>query len=384
MQVQKKTRFGRWSVARGPGFGPPKVQKEASAFTAPLPVDVDVNGDNVQAKAFTSKYHEVPGHAEATIPGSRVANLSAEAHKEARGAALLLGKVLTVLGSLLFLWWTLGLWHLHQHDAAEVKSLEAELQVIHTKNAELKDQRDHLQSSTVALQNEKAEAEAHVFDQSSELEDRNGLIQQLQDDLQAVSGAASDLSTEMAQGAAASRRAAEASQQTLASVRQVMHGNQVRLATQKGEIQMLENRSSLLQNQIQVAQKEASHFSSSLQEAKTQQKFLQKQLKVAQGTSDALRKQLSEAKREDGKRLHEATEHEAQAVSKVQEQVKSSDQFIQKLLHRLAIATQQREAGEVRVAKLENQLKTKDSFAKDVAKRLQLLSEDTGRRLKIK
>eukprot|EP00434_Breviolum_minutum_P021265 symbB.v1.2.018760.t1/scaffold1510.1/size114631/4 len=48
------------------------------------------------------------------------------------------------------------------------------------------------------------------------------------------------------------------------------------------------------------------------------------------------------------------------------------------------MATQQREAGEVRLAKLENQLKTKDSFAKDVAKRLQLLSEDTGRRLKIK
>lgn len=382
MQVQKKTRFGRWSVVRGPGFGPPNVRsKEASAFTAPLPVDVDVNGDNVQAKAFASKYHEVPD-TEAT--GSRVANLSAEAHKEARGAALLLGKVLTVLGSLLFLWWTIGLWHLHQHDAAEVKSLEAELQVIHTKNVELKDQRDHLQSSTVALQNEKAEAEAQVFDQSSELEDRNGLIQQLQDDLQAVSGAASDLSTEMAQGAAASRRAAEASQTTLASVRQVMRSNQVRLATQKGEIQMLENRSSLLQNQIQVSQKEARHSSGSLQEAKKQQKFLQKQLKVAQGTSDALRKQLSKAKREDGKRLHEATEHEVQAVSKVQEQVKSSDQFIQKLLHRLAIATQQREAGEVRLAKLENQLKTKDSFAKDVAKRLQLLSEDTGRRLKIK
>lgn len=367
MEVQKKTRFGRWSVARGPGFGPPNMHMEASAFTAPLPVDVDVNGDNVQAKAFkSSKFHEA---CETEVTRSRVANLSAEAQKEARGAALLLGKVLTVLGSLLFLWWTLGLWHLHQHDAAEVKSLEAELQVIHTKNVEL-------QSSTVSLQHAKTEAEARVLDRSSELEDRNGLIQQLQDELQAASGAALDLSTEMAQGAAASRRTAEESQETLATVRQVMHRNQLRLATQTGEIQTLENR-------IQVAQKQASRSNSSLQEAKKTQKFLQKQLKVAQGTSDTLRKQLSEAKREDGKHLHEATKHEAQAVSKVQEQVKNSDQFIQKLLHRLAIATQQREAGEVREANLQNQLKTKDSFAKDVAKRLQLLSEDTGRRLKM-
>ncbi|CAL1137540.1 unnamed protein product, partial [Cladocopium goreaui] len=144
------------------------------------------------------------------------------------------------LAALLFLWWTFQLWHLQQHDAAQVRALQGELAAAGTQTSRLKEQRDELRSSQMALRHEKADAEKRAYSVTSELGDRDGQISDLEEALQSTDDIAEKLQHELADGALAWRQGLEASQQTLSEVRGKVKRGQSQLETQQGQIVQLQ------------------------------------------------------------------------------------------------------------------------------------------------
>jgi len=400
MQVPPRAHAAVRSVPRGPGFGPFGAcnsrhrEAAASAFTAPQPVDLD-DGNAEPSEACAGCAGHSAGQEKDDQRVQRLQSLSAEAHKEACVASILLGKLLAALVALLFLWWTFQLWNLQQHDAAQVRGLQAELAAAGTQVLRLQDQRDELRSLQMALRHEKADAEKRAYSATSELGDRDGQLSDLEEELQATDDIAEKLQSELAEGASA----LEESQQKLSEVRGKVKRGQSKLETQQGEIVQLQGEISQLQNHLKAAEGRYNQSSRSLEDAAKQRKELQQQqgelqqqLKAAHGHEVELRRQLKAAQQEHGVQLREAAQHEAKAVSKVQEQVKSNEDLVQKLLRQLALAAQQRDEGEEKLATLQSKLQTKERWAKDIAQSLeQLMDSDAKaaprprqRRLKIK
>jgi len=386
MQVPARAHAAVRSLPRGPGFGPCNSRHReapASAFTAPQPVDLP-DGNTEPGAAACAGCAGCAACARAQEKGraQRLESLSAEAHKEACGATILLGKLLAALAALLFLWWTFQLWHLQQHDAAQVRALQGELAAAGTQTSRLKEQRDELRSSQMALRHEKADAEKRAYSVTSELGDRDGQISDLEEALQSTDDIAEKLQHELADGALAWRQGLEASQQTLSEVRGKVKRGQSQLETQQGQIVQLQGEISQLHDHLKAAEGRYNQSSRSLEDAAKQRKELQQQqgelqqqLKAAHGKEAELRRQLKAAQQEHGVQLREAAQHEAKAVSKVQEQVKNNEDFVQKLLRQLALAAQQREEGEAKVATLQSKLQTKERWAKDVAQSLEQLMD---------
>lgn len=402
MQVPPRAHASVRSLPRGPGFGPCNSRQReapASAFTAPLPVDLpDGNAGNVEpgSTACTACAACRAGQEKAKEEGQRaqrLESLSAEAHKEACGATILLGKLLAVLAVLLFLWWTFQLWQLQQHDAAQalktslqVRDLQGELAAAGKQASRLREQRDELRSLQMALRHEKADAEKRAYQATSQLGDRDGQISDLQEELQSTDDIAEKLQHELADGAVAWRHSLETSQRTLLEVQGKVKRGQSHLVTQQGQIEKLQGEISQLHDHLKAAEGRYNQSRMSLEvmgqdaatqreEMEAQQEELQQQLKAAHGKEAELRRQLKAVQLEHGVQLREAAQHEAKAISKVQEQVKNSEDFVQKLLRQLALAAQQREEGEEKLATLQSKLQTKERWAQDVAQSLEQLMD---------
>lgn len=365
---------------RGPG------PKAFSAFSAPTPPEDEDAGQSMGTRGTREALRG------ARVKAAQLQQAAEEARKEAYGGLLVLGKLLITFVVLLLITYLARMAHLRQLNQAQnqVRTLKAELNMAQNESATFQGQRDLLRSLQMELRSAQslaerraAAAEQRAFEATELLGEREGIIKDLDEELEVAGAVVEHLRQELTMGGMELRSAALKDQKVLAElsmlVTKLLERGHRRQFAEEGLIRDLRQEIEDTHRRANASAAFAAAASTAaLQDAKKHQTELQGDLQVAHEEAKRLRSGLESVEHEASVRQvqllqanQEVKDHEVKAVHKLQEQLHISESLVKNLLHQLSTADDQRKQGEQKLLSLQEQLETKDRLAEDVAQDLQ-------------